>query len=51
MTLVASVMSAAIPAPIEESNIEAKRTEGHENAGLQKRDEGYGDGCARKRNC
>ncbi|PNP86084.1 hypothetical protein FNYG_01140 [Fusarium nygamai] len=37
MTLVASVMSAAIPAPVEENNIEVKRAEGHEDAGLQKR--------------
>ncbi|KAF5685259.1 hypothetical protein FCIRC_3562 [Fusarium circinatum] len=51
MTLVASVMGAAIPAPVEETNIEVKRAEGHEDAGLQKRDEGYGDGCARKRGC
>ncbi|KLP21345.1 Uncharacterized protein LW94_10520 [Fusarium fujikuroi] len=51
MTLVASVLGAAIPVPVEESNIEFKRAEGHEDAGLQKRDEGYGDGCARKRNC
>ncbi|KAF5534532.1 hypothetical protein FMEXI_11255 [Fusarium mexicanum] len=51
MTLVASVMGAAIPAPVEENTIEVKRAEAHEDAGLQKRDEGYGDGCARKRNC
>ncbi|CVK94363.1 uncharacterized protein FMAN_03497 [Fusarium mangiferae] len=37
MTLVASVMGAAIPVPVEESNIEVKRAEGHEDAGLQKR--------------